>query len=274
MYINTAEAISGIPSSWPGYTLKIGSSGNKVRQMQEQLNVIAGAYPAIPKITADGIYGPATAEAVRVFQKVFGLPQTGEVDYTTWYKISEIYVGVSRIAELNWKIALYVIVIWQIELDSKNRKEIKIDIFPIFINISVSTFILIYNPDNVRITKSTSLFSNSWIICKYVFCVVVILACPNLRATLAIDTPANNSSEACVCLSPWMEISDIPHALQCLVSTSFTVELYILVSPTKIGSFSGNPFVTSENFTTICQSIWIFLTDDLFFVGKNPPFPL
>ena len=69
MYINTAEAISGIPSSWPGYTLKIGSSGNKVRQMQEQLNVIAGAYPAIPKITADGIYGPATAEAVRVFQK-------------------------------------------------------------------------------------------------------------------------------------------------------------------------------------------------------------
>ena len=101
MYINTAEAISGIPSSWPGYTLEIGSSGSKVRQIQEQLNVIAGAYPAIPKVTADGIYGPATAESVRTFQKVFGLPQTGEVDYTTWYKISEIYVGVSRIAELN-----------------------------------------------------------------------------------------------------------------------------------------------------------------------------
>lgn len=101
MCINTAEAISGIPSSWPGYTLEIGSSGSKVRQIQEQLNVIAGAYPAIPKVTADGIYGPATAESVRTFQKVFGLPQTGEVDYTTWYKISEIYVGVSRIAELN-----------------------------------------------------------------------------------------------------------------------------------------------------------------------------
>lgn len=101
MYINTAEAISGIPSSWPGYTLEIGSSGSKVRQIQEQLNVIAEAYPAIPKVTADGIYGPATAESVRTFQKVFGLPQTGEVDYTTWYKISEIYVGVSRIAELN-----------------------------------------------------------------------------------------------------------------------------------------------------------------------------
>lgn len=100
MYINTAEEISGIPSSWPGYTLEEGSSGEKVRQMQEQLNVIAEAYPVLPKITADGIYGPATAEAVREFQSVFGLPVTGKVDYSTWYKISEIYVGVSRIAEL------------------------------------------------------------------------------------------------------------------------------------------------------------------------------
>ena len=100
MYINTAEEISGIPASWPGYTLEEGSSGAKVRQMQEQLNVIAGDYPALPKITADGIYGPATENAVREFQFVFGLPVTGKVDYPTWYKISEIYVGVSRIAEL------------------------------------------------------------------------------------------------------------------------------------------------------------------------------
>ena len=101
MYINTAEAISGIPSSWPGYSLEQGSTGQKVRQMQEQLNVIAGAYPAIPKITVDGIYGPATEAAVKKFQSVFGLPQTGVTDYSTWYKISEIYVGVSRIAELS-----------------------------------------------------------------------------------------------------------------------------------------------------------------------------
>lgn len=100
LYINTAEEISGIPASWPGYTLENGSSGEKVRQMQEQLNVIADAYPALPKIDADGIYGPATADAVKKFQSVFGLPATGKVDYPTWYKISEVYVGVSRIAEL------------------------------------------------------------------------------------------------------------------------------------------------------------------------------
>ena len=99
MYINSADFISGVPSSWPGYDLGIGASGDKVRQLQNQLNRIARNYPAIPTLTADGIYGPATAEAVRIFQKIFNLPQTGVTDYATWYKISDIYVGVSRIAE-------------------------------------------------------------------------------------------------------------------------------------------------------------------------------
>jgi hypothetical protein len=101
MYINVAEEISGIPSSWPGYDLDLGASGDKVRQLQEQLNTIAGAYPALPKITVDGIYGENTKKAVREFQNVFGLPVTGITDYPTSYKIQEIYVGVSRIAELS-----------------------------------------------------------------------------------------------------------------------------------------------------------------------------
>ena len=100
MYINVAEAVSGIPASWPGYDLDIGATGNKVSQIQEQLNTIAGAYPAVPTVTVDGIYGDATQNAVRVFQGIFGLGQTGIVDYPTWYKIQEIYVAVSRIAEL------------------------------------------------------------------------------------------------------------------------------------------------------------------------------
>lgn len=99
MYINSADAISGVPSSWPGYDLTIGSSGAKVLQMQEQLNRIQQNYPAIPYITPDGIFGQQTAAAVRVFQRVFGLPRTGVVDFPTWYEISRIYVGVSRIAE-------------------------------------------------------------------------------------------------------------------------------------------------------------------------------
>ena len=100
MYINTAEEISGVPSSFPGYDLTVGASGQKVLQMQEQLNRIAQDYPALPRISEDGVFGPGTEEAVRKFQSIFGLPATGVVDYPTWYKISEIFVGVSRIAEL------------------------------------------------------------------------------------------------------------------------------------------------------------------------------
>lgn len=100
IYINTAEQIAGIPASWPGYDLTIGSSGDKVRHVQEQLDTIASVYSAIPRIAADGFYGPDTAAAVREFQSVFGLPQTGVIDFPTWYKISHIYVGITRIAEL------------------------------------------------------------------------------------------------------------------------------------------------------------------------------
>ena len=68
--------------------------------LQEFLNRISRNYPLIPKLAEDGVFGNSTAEAVRVFQQVFNLPITGIVDYATWYKISDVYVGVTRIAEL------------------------------------------------------------------------------------------------------------------------------------------------------------------------------
>lgn len=100
MYINTAEQIEGIPASWPGQNLTIGSTGQKVMQLQEQLDDIATVYTAIPHLTPDGVFGPATAASVREFQNIFGLPQTGVVDFATWYRISHIYVAVSGIGEL------------------------------------------------------------------------------------------------------------------------------------------------------------------------------
>lgn len=99
IYINTAEIISGIPASFPGYNLSLGSSGEPVITIQEQLNRIARNYPAIPTISVDGIFGNNTSNAVKTFQGIFGLPESGIVDYPTWYKISQIYVGVTKIGE-------------------------------------------------------------------------------------------------------------------------------------------------------------------------------
>ena len=100
MYINSAEEIQGIPSSWPGYNLDIGSSGSKVRQLQEQLNLIGEYYSAIRVLEPDGIYGENTSNAVKTFQRIFDMPQTGIVDFATWYQISNKYVALSGIAEL------------------------------------------------------------------------------------------------------------------------------------------------------------------------------
>lgn len=96
-----APIVSGVPVSFPGEILKIGSKGKDVRTIQNQLNAISKAYPAIPKVKEDGIYNDATANSVKEFQKIFGLPESGIVDFKTWYEISRVYVAVTKIASLN-----------------------------------------------------------------------------------------------------------------------------------------------------------------------------
>lgn len=98
--LTRAKKVSGIPMSYPGYVLQVGSRGIPVRTIQTYLNRISDDYPLIPKQAVDGIYGAKTENAVSTFQKVFGLPVIGKVDYPTWYKISDIYVAVTKIAEL------------------------------------------------------------------------------------------------------------------------------------------------------------------------------
>ena len=98
--LDTAPKVSGSPRSYPGYVLKEGSRGEPVKVVQTFLNRIAQNYPLIGKVAIDSVYGPSTTQQVKLFQQVFNLPQTGQVDYATWYKISAIYTGVTRIAEL------------------------------------------------------------------------------------------------------------------------------------------------------------------------------
>ncbi|MHC1750337.1 MAG: peptidoglycan-binding protein [Cellulosilyticaceae bacterium] len=100
--VNLKEApkVQGIPESYPGRPLKIGDSGPSVRKIQEQLNRIAQNYPKIPKIKTDAEFDAATQAAIKIFQEIFHLPTDGIIGKNTWYKISEIYVAVTRMAEL------------------------------------------------------------------------------------------------------------------------------------------------------------------------------
>lgn len=98
--LENAEKVSGVPTSYPGYPLELGANGEEVRTIQNQLNSISNNYPAIGKLRADGVYGDQTRTSVLSFQEIFNMPQSGIVDFSTWYEISKVFVAVERIAEI------------------------------------------------------------------------------------------------------------------------------------------------------------------------------
>jgi len=98
--VTNAPVMSYTPS-YPGTPLDYGDYNNNVLIVQYQLNRVSGNYPAIPKISpANGDFNLITVAAVRKFQNIFGLENTGIVDEATWYQLSYIYSVVKRLTEL------------------------------------------------------------------------------------------------------------------------------------------------------------------------------
>ena len=91
-----------IAPSYPGAPLQAGDQSAEVLVAQVMLNRIARTYPAIPRpLDADGVFGAYTKRAVRQFQEIFGLPVTGVIDRTDWYRMVRLYTGILRLAEVN-----------------------------------------------------------------------------------------------------------------------------------------------------------------------------
>ena len=74
--------------------------GIKVEHLQYMLSVLSAYIPEIPPVQIDGIFGPATRNAVLAAQRRFGLPQTGIVNAKTW---DEIYDQFSGIETTSWR---------------------------------------------------------------------------------------------------------------------------------------------------------------------------
>lgn len=99
--IVTNAPIADIMPSIPGKPLRLGTYGNDVAFVQTRLNRISVNYPAIPKIyPVDGAFGVETENAVRAFQRIFGLSVDGVVGRATWYKIQLVFNAVKRLSEL------------------------------------------------------------------------------------------------------------------------------------------------------------------------------
>ena len=65
--------------------------GQPVRSLQTMLRTISFAYPFLPRLTPDGIFGERTLEAVMLFQREFFPPVTGQVNQATWDAIVSLY---------------------------------------------------------------------------------------------------------------------------------------------------------------------------------------
>ena len=104
-YYGNIELVTDAPvqepvSSYPGTPLRAGDVSADVALVQFMLNRISQNYPAIPKLTVDGVFGSATENAVRAFQSIFDLTADGIVGPATWYKLILLYVAVQRLTEL------------------------------------------------------------------------------------------------------------------------------------------------------------------------------
>ncbi|MBP3479737.1 MAG: peptidoglycan-binding protein [Oscillospiraceae bacterium] len=71
-----------------------GDTGENIRLLQYMLSVLSAYITEIPRVEVDGIFGPATREAVLAAQRWFGLPQTGSVDAATWDEIYDQFSGI------------------------------------------------------------------------------------------------------------------------------------------------------------------------------------
>ncbi len=78
------DSVGGTAGSYPGTALRVGSTGNAVRQVQYWLNTVRAYVSGLPLLTVDGVYGSGTAAAVRVFQSWAGLAVDGVVGRATW----------------------------------------------------------------------------------------------------------------------------------------------------------------------------------------------
>ena len=80
----------------PPNALQSGDTGEKVRQLQYMLSVLASYIPSIPPLAVDGIYGTRTRASVLAAQRRFQLPETGSVDNQTWDEIYDQYSGIEN----------------------------------------------------------------------------------------------------------------------------------------------------------------------------------
>ncbi len=86
---NRVDSVSTEPA--PGVTLRRGDVGPSVGTFKGYLSYLSRVFFDIPPVAQNNVFDLRTQNAVREFQRIFSLPQTGQVDNTTWNTLADVY---------------------------------------------------------------------------------------------------------------------------------------------------------------------------------------
>mgnify|MGYP004516020121 CR=1 FL=1 len=88
---NTMQRHNMLETNLRNIRLKKGDENEEVKHLQEMLSEIREFYPSIKSLEVDGKFGDNTYLAVKRFQELMGIYDTGNVDIKTWNKLNLIY---------------------------------------------------------------------------------------------------------------------------------------------------------------------------------------
>ena len=86
---SVGDSLGTLP--YPSYELSVGDNGESVLYIQKLINALSRVFVDIPSVEEDGIFGSGTENAVRTFQRLVGIDETGIVDSVTWNLLNDVY---------------------------------------------------------------------------------------------------------------------------------------------------------------------------------------
>ena len=101
-YLDTKSQPQISTEPFPGVTLRRGDVGPSVGTFKSYLSYLSKVFFDIPAVAPNNVFDLRTQNAVKEFQRIFSLPQTGQVDQITWNTLADVYrtvrVGQQRLS--------------------------------------------------------------------------------------------------------------------------------------------------------------------------------
>lgn len=94
--------VENCPSPRMSFPIMFGSRGRDIREFQVILNRISDNYTSIPKIAKiNGVFGTDTTDALKEFQRIFGMSEDGVLTRAVWCTLMHAYSAIKKLERVN-----------------------------------------------------------------------------------------------------------------------------------------------------------------------------